>query len=302
MAGMEREKDECHGMSRLPHPSLCTQGLNPYRTSAHFRSDASGKRRVSMRFYAVLLLCLCFSLSFPLSAQPPANDLTAGITLRALPCRLLDTRHIGGQNLGEKIDSIRFLTWNNPGSSQGGESGCGVPAGTAGILINLTVYQPTGAGYVRLYPHGFDAPLSSSSTFASGQLDESSGVIVRTGEDGKIELSSPLATAHFIIDLVGYMDGGGGGNEGFGAPRLVRFLSFSNAPYAPGAVNAGDRLVIAPSGTVGAFVGHENEYVHWNGAAWVFQEPSDGDLAYEAATGTYWRYQALGTANWEALN
>ena len=44
----------------------------------------------------------------------------------------------------------------------------GVPAGATAVL-NLTVTEPTAAGYVTVYPCGIDAPLASNLNFSAGQ-------------------------------------------------------------------------------------------------------------------------------------
>lgn len=242
-------------------------------------------------------------LAFPLSA--------ADLILRDTPCRLFDSRNIGGTGAGPKITSATIDTWGTPGASQGGEPGCGIPYGASGAAINLTVYQPNGPGWVKLWRFGSAQPLSTSLSFASGQLDECAGLLVGVGlQDGKISLSSPWGGAHFIVEVAGWIDGGGGG--GFPAPRQLRALSFVNAPVA--GMEPGGRLIIIDATAV-PFIGHDNEYVVWKGipscdpsdaACWSFESPRDGDLAFVASGGLgsgsiYWRFRELGFEDWEVV-
>lgn len=245
----------------------------------------------------VLFVVVCFLLT----AMESVNVVCAAdLVLRDTPCRLYDSRNIGGTGLGSKVDSATIETWGDVGVAQGGESGCGVKYGTAGIVVNLTVYQPNSAGYARIWRFGSTEPLPASISFASGQTDESTGILVGVGiQDGKLSLNSPFSAAHFIIDLAGSIDGGGGGSEGFPDPEQVRVLSFINAPIA--GAQPGDRLVVS-SPTANPFIGHSNEYAVWKGipscspssaTCWDFYVPGDGDIAYEASTRKYWKYSAF---------
>lgn len=232
----------------------------------------------------------------------------ADVVLRDTPCRLYDSRNIGGIGLGVKVSSATIETWGTPGSAQGGESLCGVPYGTAGVVINLTVYQPVSAGYAKVWRYGSTEPLPSSISFAVGQTDESTGLMVGVGiQNGRLSLSSPYGVAHFIVDLAGSINGGGGGSEGFPSPRHLRVLSTTNAPIA--GMEPGNRVLIL-NPTANPFIGHDNQYAVWKGipscdpstaGCWSFETPWDGDLAYVAATGVYWRYQAIGSAGWDSV-
>lgn len=243
-----------------------------------------------------LLVLLVLSLvSFPAAAQ----------VLRETPCRLYDSRNIGGTGLGSKVSSATIDTWGTPGASQGGESGCGVPYGSSAVIVSLTVYQPTSAGYARLWRTGSTEPLSTSISYADNETDESTGLPVGVGlTNGRMDLHAAFGTAHFIVDLIGWHEGGGGGSEGFPAPRHFRVLIFINAPVA--GLSGGDRLIVQDA-TANPFIGHDDEIATWKGipscnpssaACWEFVAPGDGDFAFEAAGQKYWRYRALGAAGW----
>lgn len=132
------------------------------------------------------------------------DAVAAEIALRETACRLYDSRNIGGLGLGSKISTATIETMGDAGGSQGGEIGCGVPSTATGVILNLTVYQPTSSGYARLWPYGATEPLPPSITFASGQQDEASGLMVSLGTAGKLSANLPFGASHFIVDLAGW--------------------------------------------------------------------------------------------------
>jgi uncharacterized repeat protein (TIGR01451 family) len=111
------------------------------------------------------------------------------------PCRLLDTRSgsplISGTPL---VVSVQGL--------------CGVPATARAVVFNVTVVQPTAAGYLTFYPSDQPAPLASTINFIASQVLANNGVI-RLGTDGKIKIF-PLVggggSVHVVIDVAGYFD------------------------------------------------------------------------------------------------
>lgn len=269
--------------------------------SARFANNKKGSVMRRMLFGAVAVLCVI--------GAAEAGE----VVLRDTPCRLFDSRNIGGTGLGPKISSGTIETWNNAGSAQGGESGCGIPAGSTGAIINLIAFAPESSGWARLWAYGLTEPLSTSINVTSGQLNEASGLTVHVGTGGKISLNASIGASHYIVDLAGHIDGSGGAHP-FGvelkAPLLRRVLSMVNAPV--GGLAAGDRLLVIDA-TANPFIGHDNEYATWRGlgscdpstaGCWLFEEPNDGDLAYVASNGTsgaLWAYQAIGSATWKEL-
>lgn len=237
-----------------------------------------------------LVLCLLAAVA----GAAGATDLQ----LRTTPCRLYDSRNIG---VGSKITNATILAWGNAGSAQGGEASCGAPETAEAVVVNVISFEATTPGHGRLWPYQATEPLASSINVTAA-LAENTGLMVNLGTDGKLSWNA-VYSGHLVIDLAGWLDsdGAGVGRDDFDAPRHRRVLTIVNAPFAPGAVVPGDRFLVAASGTVGAFAGHENEWVYWTGSAWVFEEPGDGDLAFDASTGLYYRYRALGSAGWAQL-
>jgi hypothetical protein len=75
----------------------------------------------------------------------------------------------------------------------------GVPAGATAVVMNVTVVQPSGDGYVTVYPCGQAVPNASNLNYTSGQIVPNL-VTVKVGDGGKVCLYSMTAT-HLIADV-----------------------------------------------------------------------------------------------------
>ena len=90
-----------------------------------------------------------------------------------------------------------------------------VPAGAVGVMLNVTVAQPAGNGYVVIYPdYAGDgtsaAPTSSSVNFEAGQ-DVANSAMVQLPSDGDVCAYTQGATVgRLILDVAGYIVPGSG--------------------------------------------------------------------------------------------
>ena len=118
----------------------------------------------------------------------------------AAPARLLDTRP------GTKTVDGQFAgTGLRPGTSVleldvAGRGG--VPGDAAAVALNVTVTQPTAAGFVTVYPCGVDIPAASNLNFVAGDTIPNA-VIAKLGTNGRVCLYTNVAT-HLIVDVTGY--------------------------------------------------------------------------------------------------
>ena len=78
---------------------------------------------------------------------------------------------------------------------------------TCTVAVNVTVADPTAAGYLTVWPSGTPRQETSNLNFQAGQ-NIPNLVIVPVGADGKIQLfnGSP-GTVHLIADVAGYIIG-----------------------------------------------------------------------------------------------
>lgn len=112
-----------------------------------------------------------------------------------VPTRVLDTRTgLGGTTAGPK-GVIRLQL-----AGRGGIPAAGVGA----VAINVTVTQPSRAGYVTVYPDGKGAPYASNLNFGAGQTVQNL-VIATLGTDGAVDLyNASTGTTQLVGDVSGY--------------------------------------------------------------------------------------------------
>jgi len=135
-----------------------------------------------------------------------------------LPCRVADTRQTGTGNVPfsgqiEPGETVHFHVTSNLIAGQGGATDCGVPIGATGAFLNLTAVNPTGTGYLTLYPYGETQPTASTLNFQAGRIATASGVLAPLcdpagGSGCAYDLTltnGPGASVHLLIDVSGYL-------------------------------------------------------------------------------------------------
>ena len=127
-----------------------------------------------------------------------------GNAVRVMPLpstRLYDTRRIGLLTAGTSRDiQVRGLA--------------GVPATATSVVVNLTVTQATGTGYLTAHAGGSAAPGTSNLNFLAGQT-KARLAIVALDAQGRMRLTAGgLSSEHVIVDVQGYLDPTAGANTG----------------------------------------------------------------------------------------
>ncbi len=118
------------------------------------------------------------------------------------PTRLLDTR--AGQGapavpIGQN-QSIN-LTVTGVG---------GVPAtGVSAVALNVTVDQPTGVGFLTVWPTGEAMPNASTHNFVPG-LTIANLVLAKVGANGQVSIYNSAGSTHVVADVIGYFSASGG--------------------------------------------------------------------------------------------
>jgi hypothetical protein len=81
----------------------------------------------------------------------------------------------------------------------------GVPAnGAAAVVLNVTVTEPTAAGFITVYPTGTAAPLASNLNFTPG-LTIPNAVTVKLGSGSRVSLrNGSVGSSHLVADVSGY--------------------------------------------------------------------------------------------------
>jgi hypothetical protein len=125
------------------------------------------------------------------------------------PARICDTRPgnpsglTGGQaqcnganNTGDPLVANGVLDVQVDGNG-------GVPtSGVAAVVLNVTVVDPSAAGYLTAYPEGQRAPVASNVNFTAGEVVPNR-VIVPVSATGQISLTANVAT-NVVVDVSGW--------------------------------------------------------------------------------------------------
>jgi uncharacterized protein (DUF1501 family) len=137
------------------------------------------------------------------------------------PSRLVDTRK--AQPVGPRATLDVQITGKG-----------GVPTtGVSAVAVNITVTEPTNAGFFTVFPTGEQRPLASSLNFTSDQTVPNL-VVAKVGADGKISIYNDVGSAHVIVDVCGWFAAKGG--SPVTAIRPVRLLDTrSSGKVGPGA-------------------------------------------------------------------
>ena len=131
------------------------------------------------------------------------------------PARLLDTR--SGTGTGGAINPLgqdQSLNLNVTGVG-------GVPAsGVTAVALNVTVDQPTGTGYLTVWPAGEQRPLASTHNYVPG-LTVANLVLAKVGANGQVSIYNSAGNTHVVADVIGYFSATGGTFVPVSPQRLI---------------------------------------------------------------------------------
>ena len=120
------------------------------------------------------------------------------------PCRLFDTRPasiVGVKNsplLGGETYEV---------SARGASGQCNLPQGAVGVVLNVTVTNPTAVGFLTVFPSDVPRPLASHLNFVAGQAAVPNAVTVGLSADGRLSLFNSAGSINVLADVVGYYEG-----------------------------------------------------------------------------------------------
>jgi len=166
------------------------------------------------------------------------------------PSRVLDTRDGTGTGSAAVVRAGGSVTINPFWTAES--------RGAGAAVLNVTVTQPTAAGFVTVHPAGTAKPNASNLNYGPGQTVPNL-VMVKAGSDGSVTLTNTSSgTVHLIADLAGYYRG----ELPPGALVALPGLSVSGTSYGtsmisgrPGNAASPDRVTLfrTPSGDLGVF-------------------------------------------------
>lgn len=117
------------------------------------------------------------------------------------PARLLDTRASGSTvddlfEAGGVRGAVSTLVLDV--ADRGG-----VPTDAGAVALNVTAINPTGGGFITVFPTGLSKPNASNLNLAPGRTLPNM-VIVPLGDGGKVSLYNDSGTTHLAVDVLGW--------------------------------------------------------------------------------------------------
>ncbi|TPW16225.1 MAG: hypothetical protein FD127_253 [Acidimicrobiaceae bacterium] len=155
----------------------------------------------SLGLGAALVVAGCLAAGIQ---QPSAvGAAEVGYVALPSPARVLDTRSDGATVDGQfQRGGIRPLG-STLALTVAGRAG--VPSDATAVVLNVTVTEATGSGYVTVYPCGATQPTASNLNYVSGK-NIPNLVIAKVGTAGQACLFNTAPT-QLIVDVAGYFPG-----------------------------------------------------------------------------------------------
>lgn len=89
----------------------------------------------------------------------------------------------------------------------------GVPAaGVSAVALNVTVTEPSEAGWLTVFPTGEVRPVASSLNFRRGQTIPNL-VMAKVGANGKVSIYNDSGSVHVVVDINGWFAADGSGSR-----------------------------------------------------------------------------------------
>jgi hypothetical protein len=112
-----------------------------------------------------------------------------------IPSRILDTRTT--QRVGPGTTHVLAV------AGRGGVPSMGSAVPPSAVVLNVTVTNPSTAGYLTLWPDGATQPLASDLNWVTG-LTVPNLIVVKLGADGSLDFYNGPGTTDVIVDVVGW--------------------------------------------------------------------------------------------------
>ncbi|MGN7918416.1 hypothetical protein [Lysobacter sp. 22409] len=121
------------------------------------------------------------------------------------PCRIVDTRVVGGPLAGGETRSYAGYTATDFTSQGGFESNCGIPANAAALALSFTSVLPGGNGYFTAYPFNEAKPITTALNYSPGLITSGHSTVpqCRPSCSSQFNVYSHNQS-HMVIDAEGY--------------------------------------------------------------------------------------------------
>lgn len=126
-----------------------------------------------------------------------------------VPSRIVDSRSGLGTSQGRQVDDVTITL---PGT---------VPLDAAGVLLNVSVVEPTRSGFLRVAPAG-SAAVTTALNYPA--LASATGLVLTKASGRSITVSLHGGAAQLVVDLMGFYDAGSTTGQAFVASTPQRLL------------------------------------------------------------------------------
>ncbi len=200
--------------------------------------------RTTVTLAAYLLVALALAaLGVRVGLVPGVNaaSATGAAYFPLSPRRILDTRSQGGA-LG-------------PGQTRGlAIAGIdGVPADASAVVINVTVTDPTSAGFLSVFPEGAARPEVSNLNWTPGET--LANLVIASLGNGGVNIYNQSGATEVVVDLQGYFAPPSGSGSGEYVPvspsRIADTRPGSGEPYSGSTLGPQQTLDVAVAGQGG---------------------------------------------------
>lgn len=199
-----------------PEPGYLTvhpcDGERPVASSLNMAAEQTIANMVVSRVDPDGRVCLYTSVETELIVDVTASLTDSSYRAFRQPHRILDTRTNGGLR-----PTASTLQVDVAGRA-------GVPSDAGAVVMNVTVVDALSSGYATLHPAGVERPEVSNINASAGDT-RANAVTTRLGSGGAVCLYAD-ASAHYLIDVVGWLPGTPAAPEGDDCPDPPLFPTY----------------------------------------------------------------------------
>ena len=118
------------------------------------------------------------------------------------PCRMIDTRTANGTYGGPKLVAGATRTFDLDVNGTGGLCANTFPPNVKAMVVNVTLVNEDGPGFVTIYPGNGTQPLASSINSSGPNTVIGNEIVMPLAPDGTVKVYTSVGT-HLVMDLVG---------------------------------------------------------------------------------------------------
>lgn len=162
-----------------------------------------------------------------------------------------------------------------------------IPAGAAGVVMNVTAVEPTERTHITVFPSGGLVPAVSSLNVDAGATR--ANVVMTATPGGAVSVRNSSGSVHVVIDVLGWIDGGAGTGDRYVPVTPKRLVDTRRGIGIPGplgpkdskpfVVTTGSGVPVAARSVVGNLTAvGPSQGTHLTSYAFGFPRPSTSTL------------------------